>query len=316
MSGLVNATKKAITLARGRTFYSIPDSLTADDGRTYIVGDHINSGGNAVVHTCYEKSTGDSYAVKFQVEFRDRRRERFEREIQLLRELNDPHIISFVASGKVRGTKLRKAQGTRGRYPQSETRVDEVPFLVLSLATASLAEYARSPNQIPNATYLGQFIGLARALTKINLRALHRDIKPENILVVGETWAISDFGLCDLTVEGFDLSTDDEKIGPAFWMSPEALNKRLGCDDLIGEESDVFQLASVFWYVACGRHPTGIVRRDDWKGPERLYPVMKKALFHTKEQRFVSSEAFKDALIEAIGLSNNESSSIMSVVNT
>jgi serine/threonine-protein kinase len=222
----------------------------------------------------------------------------------LLRELDDPHIISFVASGKVRGTKTSKQNHLRGRSPQAINQVDDVPFVVLPLADASLAEHARSPNQIPNATYLGQFIGLARALTKINCKALHRDIKPENILVVGETWAISDFGLCDLIVGGVDLSADNERIGPAFWMSPEALNKQLGCGDLMSEGSDVFQLASVFWYVACGRHPTGIVRRDDWKGPEHLYPVMERALLHTKEQRFASSEAFKDALIEAVGLSN------------
>lgn len=296
---MATAPEKSITLMRGQTFYSIPATLSSDDGRIFFVGEHINSGGNAVVHVCHERSTGDSYAVKFQVELRQRRRERFEREISLLKELDDPHIIPFVASGNVRGTKMTRSK--RGHQPSS--RVDNVPFLVLTLATASLAEYARSPNQISNAIYLGQFIGLARALEKINCKALHRDIKPENILVVGETWAISDFGLCDLTVEGFDLSSDDERIGPAFWMSPEALNKQLGCGDLIGQESDVFQLASVFWYVACGRHPTGIVRRDDWKGPEHLYPVMERALLHTKGQRFGSSEAFKDALIAAIGRS-------------
>lgn len=295
------APENTVTLIRGQTFYSIPDTLSAEDGRTFLVGDHINSGGNAVVHACLERSTGESYAVKFQVELRQRRRQRFEREIELLRELDDPHIIPFVASGTVRGTKMTRSQ-KRGH--QLTSRVDDVPFLVLTLATASLAEYARSPNQISNAIYLGQFIGLARALEKINCKALHRDIKPENILVVGETWAISDFGLCDLTIEGFDLSTDDERIGPAFWMSPEALNKQLGCGDLIGQESDVFQLASVFWYVACGRHPTGIVRRDDWKGPEHLYPVMERALLHTKGQRFATSEAFKDALIAAIGRPN------------
>lgn len=308
MSVQINTPGKEVTLARGKTFYSISDTLNANDGRVYIVGDRINSGGNAVVHECYERLTGDGYAVKFQVELWKRRRERFEREIKLLQELNDPHIIQFVSSGKVSGTKLTKPHGANGRYLQSNNRVDEVPFVVLPLASASLAEHARHPNQIPNATYLGQFIGLARALVKINSKAFHRDIKPENILVVGETWAISDFGLCDLAVGGLDLSTDDERIGPAFWMSPEALNKQLGCADLIGQESDIFQLASVFWYVACGRHPTGIIRQDDWRGPESLYPVMEKALLHSKAQRFSSSEDFKDALIAAIGLNKSNGS--------
>ena len=302
MSGQANSPGKEVTLARGRTYYSIPDTLNAEDGRIYMVGDHINSGGNAVVHECFERSSGDSFAVKFQVELRYPRRQRFEREISLLRELDDPHIIPFIASGKVRGRRMEK-HGYRGRYLQSMDRIDDVPFVVLSLASASLAEHARNPNKISNATYLGQFIGLAGALVKINGKALHRDIKPENILVVGETWVISDFGLCDLTVGGVDLSSSDEQIGPAFWMSPEALNKRLGCADLISQGSDVFQMASVFWFVACGRHPTGIVRRDDWKGPASLYPVMERALMHAKEQRFASSDEFKNALIEAIGRS-------------
>ena len=139
MSGQVNASGKTVTLARGQTFYSIPETLNTEDGRVYIVGDHINSGGNAVVHVCFERLTGDSYAVKFQVELWKRRRERFEREIKLLRELNDPHIIQFVASGKVRGTKMTKPQGARGRHLlQSTNRVDEVPFVVLPLASASV----------------------------------------------------------------------------------------------------------------------------------------------------------------------------------
>lgn len=299
-----NANGKRVTLSRGQTYYSVPDTLIAEDGRSFIVGDHINSGGNAVVHVCYEKSTGDSYAIKFQVELRHRRRERFEREIKLLRELDDPHIISFVASGKVCGMNMTIPHQKPGRRRQPANPVEDIPFVVLALAASSLADHARSPKQISNATYLGQFVGLARALTKINCKALHRDIKPENILVVGETWAISDFGLCDLIVGGVDLTSDKERIGPAFWMSPEALNKQLGCGDLMSQGSDVFQLASVFWYVACGRHPTGIVRREDWKGPEHLYPVMERALLHTKEERYKSSTAFKDALVEAIGLAN------------
>jgi len=302
MSAQVNAQEKSVILARGGTFYSVPENLKADDGHDYIVGDHINSGGNAVVHVCYDRASGDSYAVKFQVELRNRRRERFDREITLLRELDDPHIIPFVASGEVRGTKMAKQNSPRGRHLRHTTRVDDIPFVILPLASASLAEHARYPNKISNATYLGQFIGLARALEKINSKALHRDIKPENILILGETWAISDFGLCDLADGGLDLSTDDERIGPAFWMSPEALNKQLGCADLICQKSDVFQLASVFWYVACGRHPTGIVRQDDWLGPVNLYPVMERALLHSNVERFSSSKEFKEALIEAIGI--------------
>lgn len=171
---------------------------------------------------------------------------------------------------------------------------------MLMKASMDLAKHAKTPHQIPPATYLAQFLGLSKALVKINEKALHRDIKPENILVVGSAWAISDFGLCDLCVGGQDLSRVDERIGPALWMSPEAFNKNLGCPDGIGQTSDVFQLASVFWYATCGRHPTGIVRDTDWRGPAELFPILERALLHSSQDRFQTSAEFSAALEAAI----------------
>lgn len=167
-------------------------------------------------------------------------------------------------------------------------------------ASEDLGKHAKTPQQIPPATYLAQFLGLSKALVRVNEKALHRDIKPENILVVGSAWVISDFGLCDLHDGGPDLSREDERIGPAMWMSPEAFNKNLGCLDAISQTSDVFQLASVFWYATCGRHPTGIVRNTDWRGPAELFPIMERALLHDCHNRFQTSAEFSEALEAAI----------------
>lgn len=280
--------------------YTIDDHIKGDDGRVYIVGERIAGGGNAVVHECNEKFSGDSYAVKFQLELRQRRRERFQREVELLRGFDDPHIIRFVATGVTTGVRAdRTVRGGR-IVAQQRGRDEELPFVVLLKASEDLGKHARSPQQIPPATYLAQFLGLAKALVKVNEKALHRDIKPENILVVGSAWAISDFGLCDLHEGGPDLSRVDERIGPAQWMSPEAFNKNLGCPDAIGQTSDVFQLASVFWYATCGRHPTGIVRDTDWRGPAELYPVIEKALLHNNQNRYQTSVEFSAALEAAI----------------
>ncbi len=280
--------------------FKIQDLIQGDDGKTYIVGDRISAGGNAVVHECIEKLSGDSFAVKFQLEFKDRRRERFQREIDLLREFNDPHIIKFVASGSITGIQFfTQFQGTRPIKRESGKQKD-IPFVILEKASEDLGNLAKFPHQINAATYLAQFLGLAKALVKVNQKALHRDIKPENILVVGDAWAISDFGLCALNEDGRDLSGDNEKIGPALWMSPEAFNKKLGCNDAISQTSDVFQLASVFWYAACGRHPTGIVKDSDWRGPTELFPIIEKALLHNRQERYQTSAEFNSALEEAI----------------
>jgi serine/threonine protein kinase len=280
--------------------YTIDDHIKSDDGRVYIVGERIAAGGNAVVHECNEKLSGDSYAVKFQLELRQRRRERFQREVELLRGFDDPHIIRFVATGVAPGSQTRRTMRGGRVVSQQKGKVEDVPFVILMKASEDLGKHARTPRQIPQATYLAQFLGLSKALVKVNEKALHRDIKPENILVVGSAWAISDFGLCDLHEGGPDLSRVDERIGPAQWMSPEAFNKNLGCPDAIGQTSDVFQLASVFWYATCGRHPTGIVRDTDWRGPAELYPVMERALLHNNQNRYQTSAEFSAALEAAI----------------
>ncbi len=280
--------------------YTIDDHITGDDGRVYIVGERIAAGGNAVVHECNEKLSGDSYAVKFQLELRQRRRERFHREVELLRGFDDPHIIRFVATGVAPGARTDRTRRGGRVVAQRRGTVETLPFVILMKASEDLSKHAKAPQQIPPATYLAQFLGLSKALVKVNEKALHRDIKPENILVVGSAWAISDFGLCDLHEGGPDLSRVDEKIGPALWMSPEAFNKNLGCPDAIGQTSDVFQMASVFWYATCGRHPTGIVRDADWRGPAELYPIMERALLHNSQKRFQTSAEFSAALEAAI----------------
>ena len=290
-----------IHLFRNPNFgYTIDDHIIGDNGKVYIVGDHIAAGGNAVVHECNEKLSDDSYAVKFQLELRHRRSERFRREVELLRSFDDPHIIRFVASGAATGV-LTDRPMRGGRFvAQRRGRDEQLPFVILMKASEDLGKHAKTPQKIPPATYLAQFLGLSKALVKINEKALHRDIKPENILVVGSAWAISDFGLCDLHEGGPDLTRIDERIGPAQWMSPEAFNKNLGCADSIDQTSDVFQLASVFWFATCGRHPTGIVRDSDWRGPVELYPVMEKALLHNNQNRYQTSAEFSAALEAAI----------------
>lgn len=290
-----------VELFRNRSSsYAIDDHITGDDGRVYIVGERIAAGGNAVVHECNERLSGDSYAVKFQIELKQRRRERFQREVELLRGFDDPHIIRFVATGTAPGIRTERVRRGGRFVVHQRGDQEELPFVILMKASEDLAKHAKTPQQIPPATYLAQFLGLSKALVKVNERALHRDIKPENILVVGSAWTISDFGLCDLHEGGSDLSRVGERVGPALWMSPEAFNKNLGCPDAIDQTSDVFQLASVFWYATCGRHPTGIVRDTDWRGPAELFPVIERALLHSSQNRFQSSAEFSAALEAAI----------------
>ena len=147
----------------------------------------------------------------------------------------------------------------------------------------------------------GQFRGLAGALASLHDHAVHRDIKPENILVVGERWLLSDYGLCTFVdVEEEDLTAEEQKVGPTFWLSPEAHNRRLGHGDEINETSDVFQLAAIFWYVATGRYPSGILTKSDWTGPEKLFRLLHRSLFHDRAKRPQNGHEFFTGLEEAL----------------
>ncbi|WP_324260333.1 serine/threonine-protein kinase [Altererythrobacter sp. H2] len=273
-------------LKQGR-YFEIDDTLVAEDGRTYILGDWLARGGNGSVFRCVERSSGTEYAVKFLMFPRGKVLQRFFREVRLLKELKHEHIVRYRGTGKTRH--IQNSRGIR------------CPFLVMELAESSLSDFAKSSPIAPE-IYVGQFRGLARGLADLHAKAVHRDIKPENILISGDRWLLSDYGLCRFSDRPeLDLTPNEQAIGPKYWLSPEAHNRRLGQGDVICPASDVYQLASVFWYVATGRHPSGIITQDDWTGPEWLFSPIQQALQHGKGRRPADGVAFAAAIEAAVG---------------
>jgi eukaryotic-like serine/threonine-protein kinase len=163
--------------------------------------------------------------------------ERFEREMQLAAQLQEPRIVPVLSSGEaaglpyytmpfVEGESLRERL-SRGRLPLAES-------IAILRDVASALEYAHSR-------------GVA-----------HRDIKPENILISHNTAVVTDFGLAKaiataadapsfrtLTQQGFTLGT------PAY-MSPE---QALG--DTIDHRADIYSWGVVAYEVLAGEHPFG-----------------------------------------------------------
>jgi len=83
-------------------------------------------------------------------------------------------------------------------------------------------------------------------------------------------------------------------------MSPEALNRMVGNDDDITKTSDVFQLCSIFWFVFTGRHPSGILSRKDWNGPDNIFDAMFQSLSHNPQNRPSDANQLLKLLNEAI----------------
>jgi serine/threonine protein kinase len=265
-----------------RETWRIDDEFEGQRRRRYSVGDRIKSGGNAVIHVCYDNASGDEYAVKFQLRLYDRRRERFLQEIKVLKQVNHAHVARHHDDGWL------ATHNQRGR----------IPFLVMEKANSDLKTLLEQQPELSYETYIAQFKGLAHGLAALHAGAIHRDIKPENILRFGERWALSDLGLCQ--VPNSALTRHDEKVGPVIWMSPEAANKACGCADAILTASDVYQLASVFWFVLTGRHPTGVVTRADYRGPEHLFDLFHRCLSHNPRNRPADGRAFALALDAAV----------------
>lgn len=283
----------------GQRGFKVPSKVQGSDGHIYMVEEQIGSGGNAVVCQCTDERDGMIYAVKFLANSRDANRlPRFQLETRLIEKLTHArhdHLIRFIASGEAKS--LYYDHKRRQHVPLT------MPFFVMERASMTLRDFlASSAMPIAQEIYNAQFRGLVGALEILHEHAIHRDIKPDNILVVGERWAISDFGLCEPVEDGGqkDLTRVWEIPGPRFWLSPEANNRSVGLQEEISSASDVFQLAAVFWWVVTRRHPSGILTREDWTGAERLFGPISTALQHSLSRRYQNAKQFCEAVTQAI----------------
>lgn len=276
--------------AHGTVFY-IPEKVDCDSGKTYIIDEYLNKGGNGVVYKCIDLDSGEEYAIKFLLSNKESYCLRFEQEIDILRSISHDHIVKYIDSGDVQ---------THITFKKKE-RQFKILFLVMELANTDLRVYLESKNfRIGSEEYLGQIRGLSSALSVLHQTTVHRDIKPGNILVCGEKWVLTDFGLCARPDNALNLTKENEHVGPRYWMSPEANNQVLGISAEICRASDVFQLASVFWLIINGFHPTGILKSSDWTGPEPLFEVLSNALHYDRSIRPEDGQKFFERVKNAI----------------
>jgi len=165
-------------------------------------------------------------------------------------------------------------------------------------------------------------VTVGRALAHAHAEGvLHRDLKPANIMIDGRGRPfVIDFGLAIASTAG----TTSDRVGgepPAAdalgerataagdvrgtpsYMAPEAVGGRSTA------ASDQFALAVVAWEALFGVHPwstdhqpaspAGAIRIEPWQR-ERLVPVLERGMASMPSGRFVSIDAFCDALASAV----------------
>lgn len=276
--------------------YEIPAQIFAESGKNYVVEERLGHGGNAVVHKCYDGFSGEEFAIKFLLNEQQLRKTRFEREKEFLSKCKHQHIVRYYDNGNV-----------EGRLKTNRIYKKKIDFIVMELSEdGDLRKSLNQAGHIGPEIYTAQFRGLSDALAHMHGKGiLHRDIKPENILIIGERWVISDLGLAapENRAGRLDLTDEKEKVGPVYWMSPEATNKCLGVKSIrskITKQSDVFQLASVFWFIVNRNHPSGVLQQKDWRGEVEIFNVLYKALQHNPTERFADGMIFNGAIVNAI----------------
>jgi len=204
---------------------------------SYTVQRRLGRGGMGVVDLAID-GTGRAVAVKRialhgSFEQMDRARVRAEREVQALRRLRHPAIVSLL---------------------DASVDHDGVVLVLPYLSGGSLADRVARHGVLTS----GQTRALARVLVDAVAHAhaqgvVHRDIKPANILFdsSGNPFLV-DFGVADLRGATAGLTVSGQLIGTPDFMSPEQAR-----GDATTPSTDVFSLGATLRFALTGLGPWG-----------------------------------------------------------
>ncbi|HEX3160057.1 MAG TPA: serine/threonine-protein kinase, partial [Gemmatimonadaceae bacterium] len=209
--------------------------LVALAGR-YEVERELGRGGMATVWLATDTTSGQLVAIKMlhpdlTAALGARR---FQREIEIERSLDHPHILSITDAGEAGGHLYYVMPYVRGESLRARLQRD-------------------GPLPVEDALRLATQV--ARALAYAHARGIvHRDVKPENILLDEDGQAIlADFGIARA------LSADQEQrltqtgvtLGTPTYMSPEQCMAEKGLDG----RSDIYSLGCVLFEMLAGEPP-------------------------------------------------------------
>lgn len=207
-----------------------PDELLGKNVGPFTILEQIGRGGMATVYSAMQHSMNRKIAIKVLPHhfLHDPGfLERFEREVEVISQLEHPHILPIYDYGEA----------------------DGVPFIAMRyLGGGSMAQMVR--RGVPTLQDIAKpFQQVAEALDYAHQQGIiHRDLKPGNIMLdeSGNAY-LSDFGIA--RVMGSNL-TGSAIIGTPAYMSPE---QAYGTS--IDARSDIYSLGIVLFELITGREP-------------------------------------------------------------
>ncbi len=233
-------------LSPSPTARATPTSLPPDSFAGYELLREVHRGGQGIVYQAIQKSTNRMVAIKVMKEgpFAGAAdRARFEREVQILGQLQHPNIVAIHDSGSAAGCFY---------------------FVMDYISGQPLDVYMASGTRSIDET-LKLFAKICEAVNAAHLRGIiHRDLKPGNIRVdpSGEPH-ILDFGLAKVSAfesigEGGSpvMTVTGQFIGSLPWASPEQAE---GQPSKIDVRTDVYSLGVILYQMLTGKFPYEVV---------------------------------------------------------
>lgn len=269
-----------------------------------------NKGGNSFVYALYVAQTYDEDTIpekvikisKFYEPYKNNKvrsrdiNKRFRQEIEALYDCNKQKVGNVI-NIDFDGNLICRVHNTDNYV--------SFPFYVMEYAEFDLKSFLEEEsNAYDEASRVELCLQIAQGIKELNdLGYYHRDIKPDNIFMINGVWKVGDLGLIQMRNKP-SLDKEGELLGPRGWLSPEAMNKYLtekveskDFDCNIDHQSDLFQLAKVFWYILQGNAPIGCIKESDFLlKNSSLYALIRQMLNHSKNKRPASVDIVIDGL--------------------
>ena len=270
----------------------------------YNIERELGAGGMATVYLAHDVKHDRKVAVKvLRPELAAMLgAERFLNEIKITANLNHPHILPLLDSGKADGRAGGRADGTPAEY---------LYYVMPFVDGESLRDKLNCEKQLSIEESIEITKSVASALDYAHRHnVIHRDIKPENILLHDGQPVVADFGI-SLAVSaagGTRLTETGLSLGTPQYMSPEQATG----DREIDGRSDVYSLACVLYEMLAGDpphtgstvqaviakvvtdHPRPVTELRDTV-PSHIAAVVHKALAKLPADRFASASDFVEA---------------------
>jgi serine/threonine-protein kinase len=198
----------------------------------YKIFSLLGEGGMGEVYLATDEQTGQQVAVKvLAIHLRENTEmlQRFQREAQMLRQLNHPNIVEFVDDFEYQG---------------------QFVIVMEYVSGGSLHNLLKKgPLPVDQARKIA--LGLCDALIRSHqFNIIHRDIKPENVLIAEDgTPKLADFGVARLS-KGTRMTRTGTKVGTPYYMSPEAWEGKT-----LDAQSDIWSLGAMLFEMLSGQVP-------------------------------------------------------------